>query len=67
MESYERGDTHVDSVRQMLDSMGREIDGLRKVLSKHEDKLLRAGVNFETHTEVLTRQFWSEVPQKIGA
>lgn len=64
MESYERGDTHVDSVRQMLDSMGREIDGLRKVLSKHEDKLLRAGVNFETHTEVLTRQFWSEVPHE---
>ena len=29
MESYERGDVQVDSVRQMLDSMGREIDGLR--------------------------------------
>ncbi|MGB9402355.1 MAG: hypothetical protein WCA98_02365 [Candidatus Acidiferrales bacterium] len=64
LESYERGDTQIDAVRQMLDSMGREIDGLRKILTQHEDKLMRVGVAVRPHAEILAQQFWEEVPQE---
>src|SRR5208282_5649818 len=60
--SYERGDVKVDAVRQMLDSMGREIDSLRKILTGHEDKLARAGIAVQPHVEMLAQQFWDEVP-----
>ena len=62
LDSYERGEVKVDAVREMLDSMGKEIEGLRKVLGTHEDKMSRAGVDFQTHVDLLAQQFWAEVP-----
>ncbi len=62
LESYQRGDVKVDAVRQMLDAMGAEIEGLRKILSGHEEKLARAGISVKSHTEVLAQQFWNELP-----
>ncbi|MGB8849002.1 MAG: hypothetical protein WCC76_04750, partial [Candidatus Acidiferrales bacterium] len=62
LESYQRGDVKVDAVREMLDAMGSEIEGLRKILSGHEEKLARAGISVKPHAEVLAQQFWSELP-----
>lgn len=62
LESYQRGDVKVDAVREMLDAMGAEIEGLRKILSGHEEKLVRAGISVKTHTEILAQQFWNELP-----
>ena len=62
LDSYERGEVRVDAVREMLDSMGKEIESLRKVLGAHEDKLSRAGLDFQSHVEQLAQQFWAEIP-----
>jgi hypothetical protein len=64
MESYERGETRVSAVRQMLDRMGQEIEGLRKILVSHETKLVGAGVVVEPYTDLLDRQFWAAVPEE---
>jgi hypothetical protein len=63
LDSFERGETRVNSVKQMLGKMGKEIETLRKVLGGHEDKLKKAGINIESHEEALDRQFWASVPE----
>jgi hypothetical protein len=62
LDSYERGEVRVDAVREMLDNMGKEISGLRKVLGAHEQKLASAGVDYQSHADQLAQQFWAEVP-----
>ena len=44
LESYERGDIEVNSVRQLLDEMNTELDGLRKIMGVYEEKMTRAGI-----------------------
>jgi hypothetical protein len=63
LESYERGDLKVNAVRQMLDEMNGELDGLRKILGVYEEKMARAGIHTHTHMEVLAQEFWSQVPE----
>jgi len=63
LERFERGEVKVNAVRQMLDRMNQEIDGLRKVLGAHEDKMSGAGLLIESHREILDRQFWAAVPE----
>jgi hypothetical protein len=63
LERFERGEVKVNAVRQMLDRMNQEIDGLRKVLGAHEDKMSDAGLLIESHREILDRQFWAKVPE----
>jgi len=63
LERFERGEVKVNAVRQMLDRMNQEIDGLRKVLGAHEDKMSDAGLLIESHREILDRQFWAAVPE----
>lgn len=62
LESYERGDVKVNTVRQMLDEMNTELDGLRKILGVYEERMTRAGIPVQSHVEVLAREFWSQVP-----
>lgn len=64
LDSYERGEVKVDAVREMLDSMGKEIEGLRSILGTHEDKLARAGVDYQSHVDLLAQKFWAEVPEE---
>jgi hypothetical protein len=64
LESFERGDVKVNAVRQVLDEMSLELDGLRKILGVYEEKLARAGVPVQSHTDVLAREFWSHVPEE---
>src|ERR1700723_3137137 len=63
MESYERGDLKVNAVRQMLNEMNSELDGLRKILGVYEEKMARAGIHTHSHMEVLAQEFWSQVPE----
>lgn len=62
LERYERGDVKVNAVREMLDRLNHELDSLRKVLNAHETKMARAGVEVESHLDVLDREFWASVP-----
>ncbi|MGH9737885.1 MAG: hypothetical protein ACRD4X_04770 [Candidatus Acidiferrales bacterium] len=62
LESFERGDVKVNAVRQVLDELGLELDGLRKIVGVYEEKLVRAGIPVQSHTDVLAREFWSQVP-----
>jgi hypothetical protein len=64
LESYERGDLKVNAVRQMLDEMNGELDGLRKILGVYEEKMARAGLHTQSHMEVLAGEFWSQVPEE---
>jgi hypothetical protein len=63
LESYERGDIEVNSVRQLLDEMNTELDGLRKIMGVYEEKMARAGIEVQSHVELLSQQFWSEVAE----
>ena len=63
LERYERGEVKVNAVRQMLDRMSQEIEGLRKILGAHEERLADAGILVESHAELLDRQFWAAVPE----
>src|ERR1700756_1749571 len=63
LESYERGDIEVNSVRQLLDEMNTELDGLRKIMGVYEEKMSRAGIEVQSHVELLAQQFWSEVAE----
>jgi hypothetical protein len=63
LESYERGDIEVNSVRQLLDEMNTELDGLRKIMGVYEEKMASAGIEMKSHVELLAQQFWSEVAE----
>jgi hypothetical protein len=64
LESYERGDTQVSAVRQMLDEMNSELDSLRKILGVYEEQMTKAGVHVHSHMEMLAQEFWSQVPEE---
>lgn len=61
LESFERGDLKVNAVRQVLDEMNLELEGLRKIVGAYEEKLARAGIPVQPHTDVLAREFWLQV------
>jgi hypothetical protein len=63
LESYERGDVKVNAVRQMLSEMSTELDGLRKILGVYEERMVRAGLETQSHIEVLAQEFWTQVPE----
>ncbi|HKW65333.1 MAG TPA: hypothetical protein VJN89_22470 [Candidatus Acidoferrum sp.] len=64
LERFERGEVKVNAVRQMLDRMHQEIDNLRKILGAHEDKMSEGGMLFESHREILDKQFWAAIPER---
>jgi hypothetical protein len=63
LDRFESGEVKVNAVRQMLDRMNTEIEGLRKILGQHEEKMSEAGLMVESHREILDRQFWASVPE----
>jgi hypothetical protein len=62
LERYQRGEVRVNAVRQLLERMGREVESLRKLLAAREERLASAGINVESHADLLDRQFWASVP-----
>lgn len=63
LDRFSRGEVRVNAVRQMLDRMGHELETLRKLLKSREEKMATAGMNVESHADVLDRQFWAAVPE----
>src|SRR5580658_3454635 len=63
LDRFKRGEVRVNAVRQLLDRMGHELDTLRKLLKSREEKMATAGMNVESHADVLDRQFWAAVPE----
>lgn len=64
LESYENGDIEVNTVRTMLDDMSQELDGLRKILGVYEEKMARAGIEVQSHVDLLAQQFWAQVTEE---
>jgi hypothetical protein len=63
LKRFERGEVKVNAVRQMLDRMSGEIDNLKKILTAYEEKMSKAGIYYESHADLLDRQFWAAVPE----
>ncbi len=63
LDQYARGEVRVNAVREMLDRMAKEIEGLRKVIGSHEEKMGKAGILAESHADILDRAFWAQVPE----
>lgn len=64
LDSYQRGDTQVDTVRQMLEEMSVELDGLRKTVGVYEEKMTQAGIELPSYIDILAQQFWANIPDE---
>jgi hypothetical protein len=64
LDSYERGELRVNAVKQLLDRMNAEIEGLRKILSSQEEIMANAGLQVQAYTELLDQEFWEQVPDE---
>jgi hypothetical protein len=63
LERYQKGEVRVNAVHQMLEHMSRQMDTLRQILRIQEDKMSKAGILVESHSDILDRMFWAEVPE----
>jgi hypothetical protein len=64
LDSYERGELRVNAVKQLLDRMNAEIEGLRKILGSQEEMMANAGLTVQSYTELLDQEFWEQVPDE---
>lgn len=64
LDSYERGELRVNAVKQLLDRMNGEIEGLRKILGQQEEAMASAGIQVQSYTELLDQEFWVQVPDE---
>jgi len=64
LERYDRGDVKTNAVVELLDRLKREIGSLRDILKAHEEQMGKAGVEVESHSDILDRQFWARVPDR---
>ena len=64
LDSYERGELRVNAVKQLLDRMNSEIEGLRKILATQEGMMANAGLQVQSYTELLDQEFWAQVPDE---
>jgi hypothetical protein len=64
LDRYERGDVKTNAVVELLDRLKREIGSLRQILKVHEEKMGQAGMDVESHADILDRQFWAQVPDR---
>ena len=64
LDSYERGELRVNAVKQLLDRMNAEIEGLRKILGTQEEMMANAGLQVQSYTELLDQEFWDQVPDE---
>ena len=62
LERFDRGDVKTNAVVELLDRLKREIGSLRNILKGHEEKMGSAGMDVESHADILDRQFWARVP-----
>jgi PilZ domain len=63
IERYEKGDSRVDAVIEMLNRLNREIDALRATLGTYEQKIKDAGFDLASSTDDLEEKFWAQVSE----
>jgi hypothetical protein len=63
IERYQRGDSRVDAVTEMLNRMNREIDSLRETLGSYEGKSKDAGFELAHPADSLEQDFWEKAPE----
>jgi hypothetical protein len=64
LERYQHGDMQINAVVELLGRVRREINSLRQILRRHEDKMGRAGLQVESHADILDQQFWAGLPER---
>ncbi len=64
IQRYERGDVKTNAVVELLDRLKKEIGSLRDILKTQEEKMGKAGMDVESHADILDKQFWARVPEK---
>ncbi len=64
LERYDRGDVKTNAVVELLDRLKHEIGTLRDILKVQEEKMGRAGLDVESHADILDQQFWARVPDR---
>jgi hypothetical protein len=64
LERFNKGDVKVDAVHEMLGEMSERMESLRKILRVQEEKMSKAGILVESHSDLLDRMFWAEVPDE---
>ena len=64
LDRYEHGDAKTNAVIELLDRLKGEITSLRNILKVHEEKMGEAGIEVESHADILDRQFWARVPDQ---
>lgn len=63
LERFESGDLKTNAVHDILEQMSQQMGNLRKILEMHEAKMSKAGIMVESHSDILDRTFWSELPE----
>jgi hypothetical protein len=63
LERFESGDLKTNAVHEILEQMSQQMGNLRKILEMHEAKMSKAGIMVESHSDILDRTFWSELPE----
>ena len=63
LERFQSGDLKVNAVHQLLEDMGKQMANLRKILFHQEEKMSKAGMVVESHSDLLDRTFWAELPE----
>src|SRR5207248_8761156 len=63
LERFESGDLKINAVHDILEQMSQQMSNLRKILQMHEAKMSKAGIMVESHSDILDRTFWSELPE----
>src|SRR5438067_12244584 len=64
LDSYEKGELRVNAVKQLVDRMNTEIEGLRKILTSQEEQMANAGLQVQSYNELLDQEFWEQVPDE---
>ena len=63
LDRYERGDSRVDAVAEMLNRLNREVETLRESLGSQEQQLKHAGFEVARPPDSLEQQFWAQAPE----
>src|SRR5438046_5271245 len=63
LERFETGDLRVNAVHELLDQMSEQMGNLRKILQLQEEKMSKAGMIVESHSDMLDRMFWAKLPE----
>jgi hypothetical protein len=63
IERFETGSLKVNAVHELLKQMSQQMGSLQKILQVQEEKMSKAGMLVESHSDLLDRMFWGGLPE----